>query len=192
GRACGGARERRAVLPHRGPGDHGSLLWRVGAATARDLPAGTAAGAVDRLHRRDRLDRAQARGGHGRSRAPGGRAAAHTAARPRAAAARNRERRDEPDRRCRRGAPSSRPLRPPGRFDREIIIGVPDVTGRREILAIHTRGMPLDEDVDLDELARISYGYVGADMAALAREAAMETLRRFLPEMDLESGQIDP
>src|SRR5690606_29839332 len=83
-------------------------------------------------------------------------------------------------------------LRRPGRFDREIIIGVPDVTGRREILAIHTRGMPLDEDVDLDELARISYGYVGADMAALAREAAMETLRRFLPEMDLESGQIDP
>lgn len=83
-------------------------------------------------------------------------------------------------------------LRRPGRFDREIIIGVPDATGRREILAIHTRGMPLDSDVDLDELARISYGYVGADMAALAREAAMETLRRYLPEMGLDSGQIEP
>ena len=82
-------------------------------------------------------------------------------------------------------------LRRPGRFDREIIIGVPDVTGRREILAIHTRGMPLESDVDLDELARISYGYVGADMAALAREAAMETLRRHLPEMSLDTGQID-
>ncbi len=82
-------------------------------------------------------------------------------------------------------------LRRPGRFDREIIIGVPDVKGRREILAIHTRGMPLERDVDLDELARISYGYVGADMAALAREAAMETLRRYLPEMDLDSGQIE-
>ncbi len=82
-------------------------------------------------------------------------------------------------------------LRRPGRFDREIIIGVPDVNGRREILAIHTRGMPLEGDVDLDELARISYGYVGADMAALAREAAMETLRRHLPEMNLDTGQID-
>jgi transitional endoplasmic reticulum ATPase len=83
-------------------------------------------------------------------------------------------------------------LRRPGRFDREIIIGVPDVKGRREILAIHTRGMPLADDVDLDELARISYGYVGADMAALAREAAMETLRRYLPEIDLDSGEIEP
>ena len=83
-------------------------------------------------------------------------------------------------------------LRRPGRFDREIIIGVPDVKGRREILAIHTRGMPLADDVDLDELARISYGYVGADMAALAREAAMETLRRYLPEINLDSGQIEP
>ena len=82
-------------------------------------------------------------------------------------------------------------LRRPGRFDREIIIGVPDVKGRREILSIHTRGMPLERDVDLDELARMSYGYVGADMAALAREAAMETLRRHLPEIDLDSGQID-
>jgi transitional endoplasmic reticulum ATPase len=80
-------------------------------------------------------------------------------------------------------------LRRPGRFDREIIVGVPDVVGRREILAIHTRGMPLD-GVDLDELARITYGFVGADMGALAREAAMETLRRHLPEINMDAGEI--
>jgi transitional endoplasmic reticulum ATPase len=83
-------------------------------------------------------------------------------------------------------------LRRPGRFDREIVIGVPDVQGRREILAIHTRGMPLETDVDLDELARVTYGFVGADMSALAREAAMETLRRSIPQMDLDSGHITP
>ena len=81
-------------------------------------------------------------------------------------------------------------LRRPGRFDREIVIGVPDVQGRREILAIHTRGMPLEEDVALDELSRVTYGFVGADMSALAREAAMETLRRSVSGIDLDSGEI--
>ncbi len=77
-------------------------------------------------------------------------------------------------------------LRRPGRFDREIEIGVPDRKGRKEILQIHTRGMPLEEDFKLDDLANITHGYVGADMAALAREAAMKCLRRYLPEIDLE------
>jgi transitional endoplasmic reticulum ATPase len=81
-------------------------------------------------------------------------------------------------------------LRRPGRFDREIVIGVPDVQGRREILAIHTRGMPLERDIDIGELARVTYGFVGADMSALAREAAMETLRRSVGEFDLDSGEI--
>src|SRR5207253_6538348 len=78
----------------------------------------------------------------------------------------------------------------PGRFDREIVIGVPDVKGRREVLAIHTRGMPLDTDVNLDEIAKVTYGFVGADMSALGREAAMETLRRLLPQIDLDGGEI--
>ncbi|HST93151.1 MAG TPA: AAA family ATPase, partial [Microvirga sp.] len=69
-------------------------------------------------------------------------------------------------------------LRRPGRFDREIVIGVPDEPGRREVLAIHMRGMPLAEDVNLDEVARTTYGFVGADLAALSREAAMDSLRR--------------
>jgi transitional endoplasmic reticulum ATPase len=82
-------------------------------------------------------------------------------------------------------------LRRPGRFDREIEIGVPDRKGRKEILQIHTRGMPIegsDEERDtiLTELADITYGFVGADLAALAREAAMKALRRYLPEIDLE------
>jgi transitional endoplasmic reticulum ATPase len=81
-------------------------------------------------------------------------------------------------------------LRRPGRFDREIIVGVPDGEGRREILEIHTRGMPLAEDVDLDELARKTYGFVGADLSALAREAAIESLRSVLPRIDLEEPQI--
>ncbi|HUF51382.1 MAG TPA: CDC48 family AAA ATPase [Longimicrobiales bacterium] len=81
-------------------------------------------------------------------------------------------------------------LRRPGRFDREIVIGVPDVQGRREVIAIHTRGMPLAPDVDLEELARITYGFVGADMSALAREAAMETLRRCVPQQHMDSGEI--
>jgi transitional endoplasmic reticulum ATPase len=77
-------------------------------------------------------------------------------------------------------------LRRPGRFDREIRIGVPDREGRKEILQIHTRGMPKGEDFDIDLLADITYGFVGADLAALAREAAMNALRRYLPEIDLE------
>jgi transitional endoplasmic reticulum ATPase len=81
-------------------------------------------------------------------------------------------------------------LRRPGRFDREIVVGVPDQDGRREILAIHTRGMPLAPDVDLDELARVTYGFVGADLSALAREAAIETLRRNLPEINLQENEI--
>jgi len=77
-------------------------------------------------------------------------------------------------------------LRRPGRFDREIRIDVPDRNGRKEILQIHTRGMPMSEDCNLDELADITYGFVGADLSALAREAAMSALRRYLPEIDLE------
>lgn len=77
-------------------------------------------------------------------------------------------------------------LRRPGRFDREIRIDVPDRNGRKEILQIHTRGMPMCKDCNLDELADITYGFVGADLAALARESAMNALRRFLPEIDLE------
>jgi len=77
-------------------------------------------------------------------------------------------------------------LRRPGRFDREIRIDAPDRNGRKEILQIHTRGMPLSEKTELDELADITYGYVGADLAALARESAMSALRRYLPEIDLE------
>ena len=83
-------------------------------------------------------------------------------------------------------------LRRPGRFDREIIIGVPDEKGRREIIAIHTRGMPLAEGVDLKELARTTHGFVGADIAALTREAAIEAVRRIMPQLDLEARTIPP
>ena len=83
-------------------------------------------------------------------------------------------------------------LRRPGRFDREIVIGVPDESGRREIIGIHTRGMPLGEGVDLDELARTTHGFVGADIAALAREAAMDAVRRIMPQLDLEAQTIPP
>lgn len=79
-------------------------------------------------------------------------------------------------------------LRRPGRFDREIVIGVPDQNGRREVLAIHTRGMPLAEGADLDEIARTTYGFVGADLGALVREAAMDALRRVLPDINLKEG----
>jgi transitional endoplasmic reticulum ATPase len=78
-------------------------------------------------------------------------------------------------------------LRRPGRFDREIAIGAPDREGRLEIVQIHTRGMPLAEDVNLEELAAITHGFVGADLAALAREAAMKCLRRYLPSLDLDN-----
>ena len=83
-------------------------------------------------------------------------------------------------------------LRRPGRFDREIVIGVPDESGRREILAIHTRGMPLGEGVDLKELSRSTHGFVGADLAALAREAAIEAVRRIMPRIDLDERTIPP
>ncbi|MGB9707984.1 MAG: CDC48 family AAA ATPase [Candidatus Pacearchaeota archaeon] len=84
-------------------------------------------------------------------------------------------------------------LRRPGRFDREIGIGVPDKKGRLAILKIHTRNMPLTKDVDLDDLASITHGFVGADLAALCREAAMNVLRRLLPNLKLkEDGPIDP
>jgi transitional endoplasmic reticulum ATPase len=81
-------------------------------------------------------------------------------------------------------------LRRPGRFDREIVIGVPDKQGRLEILQIHTRSMPLEEDLDLERLAAVTHGFVGADLAALAREAAMQALRRALPHVDPETGDI--
>jgi transitional endoplasmic reticulum ATPase len=81
-------------------------------------------------------------------------------------------------------------LRRPGRFDREIVVGVPDDRGRREILGIHTRGMPLADDVDLAEFARTTYGFVGADLAALTREAAIEAVRRIMPRLNLADGSI--
>ncbi len=81
-------------------------------------------------------------------------------------------------------------LRRPGRFDREIEIGIPDREGRLEILQIHTRGMPLADDVDLAMLAGMTHGYVGADLAALTREGAMRALRKVLPSIDLEEETI--
>ena len=81
-------------------------------------------------------------------------------------------------------------LRRPGRFDREIEIGVPDRDGRLEVLQIHTRGMPLAEDVDLKKLADVTHGLVGADLEALAKEAAIRALRRILPEINLEADNI--
>ena len=81
-------------------------------------------------------------------------------------------------------------LRRPGRFDREIELGVPDRNGRLEILQIHSRGMPLAKDVNLQKLADISHGFVGADLQSLSKEAAMRALRRILPEIDLASESI--
>jgi transitional endoplasmic reticulum ATPase len=81
-------------------------------------------------------------------------------------------------------------LRRPGRFDREIEIGVPNRQSRLEVLQIHTRGMPLSKDVNQEKLADVTHGFVGADLAALAREAAMRAIRRVLPEIDLEVGSI--
>ncbi|MFC3958606.1 CDC48 family AAA ATPase [Halovivax cerinus] len=83
-------------------------------------------------------------------------------------------------------------LRRPGRFDREIEIGVPDETGREEILQIHTRGMPLSDDVNLSRLADDTHGFVGADIESLTKEAAMKALRRYLPEIDLDEEDIPP
>jgi len=81
-------------------------------------------------------------------------------------------------------------LRRPGRFDREIEIGVPNREARFEVLQIHARGMPLAEDVDLEKLADITHGFVGADLAPLAREAGMRALRRIVPELDLDVESI--
>ncbi|MEM3280757.1 MAG: CDC48 family AAA ATPase [Saccharolobus sp.] len=83
-------------------------------------------------------------------------------------------------------------LRRPGRFDREIEIPLPDKQGRLEILQIHTRNMPLSNDVDLEKLADVTHGYTGADLAALVREAAMNALRRYLPKIDLNQDKIPP
>jgi len=83
-------------------------------------------------------------------------------------------------------------LRRPGRFDREIEIGVPDEVGRKEILQIHTRGMPLSDDVSLGHLAGETHGFVGADVQSLTKEAAMKALRRYLPEIDLDEEDIPP
>ena len=81
-------------------------------------------------------------------------------------------------------------LRRPGRFDREIEIGIPDAAGRKEILDIHTRGMPLEKKVNLEQIARVTHGFVGADLEILAKEAAMRSLRRILPDIDLEEEKI--
>ena len=81
-------------------------------------------------------------------------------------------------------------LRRPGRFDREIEIGIPDKEGRNEILSIHTRGMPIDEKVDLDQISKTTHGFVGADLEVLSKEAAMRSLRRILPEIDLDEDKI--
>ena len=82
-------------------------------------------------------------------------------------------------------------LRRGGRFDREIEVGVPDREGRKEILQVHTRNMPLVEEIDLDEYADNTHGFVGADLESLAKESAMHALRRIRPEIDLESDEID-
>jgi transitional endoplasmic reticulum ATPase len=81
-------------------------------------------------------------------------------------------------------------LRRPGRFDREIDIGIPDEHGRLDILLIHSRGMPLTEDVNLESIAKVTHGFVGADLEALSKEAAMRSLRRILPEINLEQPKI--
>jgi len=82
-------------------------------------------------------------------------------------------------------------LRRGGRFDREIEVGVPDRDGRKEILQVHTRTMPLVDEIDLDEYAENTHGFVGADLESLAKESAMHALRRIRPELDLESDEID-
>jgi len=83
-------------------------------------------------------------------------------------------------------------LRRPGRFDREIEIGIPDEGGRHDILSIHTRGMPIDDGVDLGRISKITHGFVGADLEVLSKEAAMRSLRRILPEIDLDQERVSP
>ncbi|HEX6646872.1 MAG TPA: CDC48 family AAA ATPase [Nitrososphaeraceae archaeon] len=81
-------------------------------------------------------------------------------------------------------------LRRPGRFDREIEIGIPDEDGRYDILQIHTRGMPLEQDIDLKSYAKVTHGFVGADLEMVAKEAAMRSLRRIIPEINLKESKI--
>src|SRR3989338_7265577 len=81
-------------------------------------------------------------------------------------------------------------LRRPGRFDREISIPIPDKNGRLEILEIHTRGMPLGKDVNLEKLAEITHGFVGADLEALCREGAMTALRRIMPRIEFDEAEV--
>jgi transitional endoplasmic reticulum ATPase len=81
-------------------------------------------------------------------------------------------------------------LRRPGRFDREIEIGIPDEEGRYDILQIHTRGMPLEQDLDLKSYAKVTHGFVGADLEMVAKEAAMRSLRRIIPEINLKDAKI--
>jgi len=81
-------------------------------------------------------------------------------------------------------------LRRPGRFDREIEIGIPDDEGRFDILSIHTRGMPINEKVNLKQISKTTHGFVGADLEVLSKEAAMRSLRRILPEIDLDEDKI--
>ncbi len=83
-------------------------------------------------------------------------------------------------------------LRRPGRFDREIEIKVPDKKGRKDIIMIHTRNMPLTDDVDLTRISAVSHGYVGADLEYLCKEAAMKCLRRLLPELNMEDAKLSP
>ena len=81
-------------------------------------------------------------------------------------------------------------LRRPGRFDREIEIGIPDDEGRLQILNIHTRGMPLDKNVNIKQISKTTHGFVGADLEVLCKEAAMRSLRRILPEINLEEEKV--
>jgi len=81
-------------------------------------------------------------------------------------------------------------LRRPGRFDREIEIGIPDKNGRLDILQIHTRGMPLTDNINLEQFAKVTHGFVGADLESLSKEAAMRSLRRELPKINMEQSKI--
>ena len=81
-------------------------------------------------------------------------------------------------------------LRRPGRFDREIEIGIPGEEGRYDILQIHSRGMPLEQDIDLESYAKVTHGFVGADLEMVAKEAAMRSLRRIIPEINLKESKI--
>ena len=181
------ANETSAYFTHiGGPEIMGKYYGESEEAPAQDLRRGAGARAEHPLHRRDRRRRPQARGwvaGAGRE-----------ARRGAAAVADGRPQVPRPDVVIigATNAPNliDPALRRPGRFDREINIGVPERSGRREILEVHTRGMPLAEDVSLDKLAEITHGFVGADLAALRREAAMVTLRQIADEIPLDAEFI--